>query len=118
MDKIYSFDQIRVNSRQDQQTLKESLPVEELKSECKEFYFRRPSLNAKKAGYNTAINFIAPTNNFFKILHIYESILDYYKVSKIEIAEDTIYPTKCEAWSAFMESQSMNKRWSTYYHPN
>ena len=115
MHRIYSFDQIIINTRQDQQTLKKSLPVDELGSECNSFDLKTPSKPAKAYGYNTAIVFVAPTNNFFKILNRYESILGHYKIYKIEIAEDTIFPDKGEAYSAFMQNLSMTKKWATDY---
>lgn len=115
MEKIYSFDQIRINSRQDQKILKEFLPVDELRQESNKFYLRKPSFHAKIAGFKTAINFVAPNNNFFKILYRHESVLDFYKISAIEIAEDTIYPDKGEAYSAFMQNLSMTKKWASDY---
>lgn len=115
-DQIYCFDQIIIHSKQDQQTLKKSLPVKELKSECRQFYFRRPLDNAKRSGYKTAINSIVPTNNFFTILNRYESILGNYKVLKIEIARDIIFNDLSDAYLEFMQSRETNKKWSTYFH--
>jgi hypothetical protein len=112
--KSYHFDRIRINTRQYIKDLSKIPPWKELKKHCKEYYLMKASRQAKKAGFQSSINVILPDNEFFKRLDEVQNDIGYYKISHLEITEDTFKKTERQAEKAFREIyKTANKKWSS-----
>jgi hypothetical protein len=85
---IYHFDLIRINTKNKTRTLKKILPLNELRKECHKIWVEPAYPIAREYGYNTRIEFVAPTQRFFEILQNYEQFFWSYKISRVELARD------------------------------
>jgi len=113
-EKDYHIDKMRINTRKFISELKKNIPFKELEVHSKRCYLKKASIPAQLAGFKSSINVVLPTKEFFRILQNYENDLSRYKISAIEITEDTFYNTKYEAEKAFQENHKTGeKKWST-----
>jgi hypothetical protein len=83
---IYHFDLIRINTKIEILEWKVSLYW--LERRCSAIYVKPATPKARKIGYKTRIEFVAPTQRFFEILQNYEQFFWSYKISRVELARD------------------------------
>lgn len=112
MEPVYSFDRIRINTFKEPETLKEQLPVDELKRHSKSFQIDHVSYMRQYTGYKSRIDFTAPTPEFLDLLFENEKALGPYKISYVEIAKDRITDTEQAAINA-VQNLSFRKKWAT-----
>lgn len=91
-DVIYHLDQIIIYSRTKTDTLKQLLPIEELKKHCIYFKVQRAKGGYLDNGWRSRLSITAPSIEFFILLQEYESIFQPYIISKVEVAKDIIVP--------------------------
>ena len=97
----YYFDRILINCILDINGLGKILPIDRLKKECSEFKLRGSHLHW--TGYATAIDVVAPTKKYLRILSKALIPDAGYKITYIEIAHDIFFPSQHEAQRASYE---------------
>ena len=112
METIKHFDRVKINSLLDPKILKSELPMEELKRNSYSCEIQKAGYKSHLNGYSSRLVFSAPNARFLKILYGHEKSLGTYFISHLEIAEDTIYPSKAEALQATYNF-SCRKKWAT-----
>ena len=95
----YVFDKITISSMQYVGTLKKYLPVTELEKNCVSLNIIGAQGNSLNP-YRSQISIVMPTKDFFRSLLDYENRILPYKISYIEVARDTFYPTEFDAENA------------------
>lgn len=119
----YYLDYVRILSTVDPPKLRNRLDRKSLKAECNWLSIRTASDAAQKWGYNSSVCCVNPSIIFFYLLDSHQHILcyngtnkrkqryyntklsnyynntklGYYRISKIDVAKDTLYPTEEEA---------------------
>lgn len=82
-------------------TLKDGLPVIELKKECQHLHFR--TLFFKNRWRKTTIDVIAPTQRFLELLTAHKRLLKHYFFTYLEIANDEHSKDELHAEMDFMQ---------------
>jgi hypothetical protein len=112
MNTINHFDRIRISTFTDPKKLKANLPVEDLAQNSFSFQIQKATGKAHNLnGYCSRLDFSAPSPEFLQILFENEKHLGPYSFSHIEIARDTIFPTKQQAIQA-THSFRGRKKWA------
>jgi hypothetical protein len=119
----YSFDYIRIITKEDRGSLVKSLPIIELKQNCHDFYIIRASEKAQKIGYKSTLVIVAPSPKALETLLKCEEHLVYvpyfvgqrepYKISYLEIARDTPQRTEFEAERKILQLSKLQRmKWA------
>jgi len=110
------FDLIRINSKTSLWNLHEIIPSKKLLNFCNSFNLREPYQEARKYGYKSTLIIVVPQKDFFNLLLKYRGALGYYRISCLEIARDTFYPTSKKAKSTLLKSRKkIHKKYTAKY---
>ena len=107
------YDRVRINSKTSLTYLRSNIPIGALEKECRSITIRVPYRVARKVGYKSRVEIIAPTKRFFEILLFHEMLLGEYVISKIEVAEDIACRSKPAARIAVKRLQkTLSKKYT------
>jgi hypothetical protein len=95
-EKSYYFDKIAITSAQEHSKLLGCLPLDALKGLCSDVKIRRLDL-PNKSQYKSQLTVMAPSQEFLKMLSELELCFNPYKISYLEMARDTSFPTEFDA---------------------
>ena len=99
MEKVYSFDRIRINLFEDPEEMKTILPVKEFVKLS--HHFQIDTIDSDKEnnfeGYKSRLDFVAPNDECLSLLFDCQNRLGDYKISYVEIAQDKIAESENDA---------------------
>lgn len=104
LETIYYIDKIRIIVKERPDRLSNILPLKELRKYCRDIniYAYKESETAYQYGFLSAIDVVAVKKlDFFRVLGDYAEFLTGYKISYVEIAEDSLYATQQETLRVF-----------------